>query len=45
MKAVEWALYHLCAIWDLEVTQDVCAYQSKHEIKFYQLQGQTNAAS
>lgn len=23
-KAVEWALYHLCAIWDPAVTQDVC---------------------
>ena len=23
-KAVEWALYHLCAIWDPAATQDVC---------------------
>ena len=24
VKAVEWALYHLCAIWDPDITQDVC---------------------
>lgn len=24
IKAVEWALYQLCAIWDPAVTQDVC---------------------
>lgn len=24
VKAVEWALYHLCAIWDPAITQDVC---------------------
>lgn len=45
MKAVEWALYHLCAIWDPEVTQDVCLYQSTQENKTYQLQVQTNGAS
>lgn len=24
IKAVEWALYHLCATWDPEIAQDVC---------------------
>lgn len=45
VRAVEWALYHLCAIWDPEVTQDVCTYQSTQENKTYQLQVQTNGAS